>query len=136
MNKRGLCIVNAILSIVLFLLLFGYVCYRGGVPGHEGSDFKQWIWVCIYYAVLLVLTIGSVHLTYFSKKYYFVVAIYSLLFCCFLIILWILAALKGFVEGAPIWVAAIMSILTPIISGLYFYGAFAKSKRDDIDEAK
>lgn len=136
MNKRGICIVSAMLSIVLFLLLFGYVCYRGGVPGHGGIDFKQWIWVCIYYAVLLVLTIGSVHLTYFSKKYYLVVAIYSLLFCCFLLIIWILAAIKGFVEDAPIWFVVVMSVLTPIISGLYFYGAFAKRKNNDIDAAK
>ena len=130
MNKRGICIINAILAVILFLCLFGYVCYRGGVPGHWGSDFSQWIWTCVYYAVLLILTIISIHFTYLSKKYYLFVAIYSLLFCCFLLISWIGGAIKGYDSSCGrIWFVILMSIFTPIISGMYFYGAFARRKK-------
>ena len=126
MNKRGLCILCSVLTAILFLFAFGYVCYSIGVPDHVGDDFL--IYACVYYAILLILTIVSVSLTYFSKNYYLFMAIISLLFSCLLFIIWILSAFLPMDEDAPIWLLIIMTIITPIISGIYFYGAFSKNK--------
>lgn len=130
MNKRSICIFNTILATILFLCIFGYVCYRGGVPGHLGGDFYNWIWVSVYYAILLILTIVSIHFTYFPQKYFIFVAIYSLLFVCMLLVEWIWGAIISEVpDNNRIWFVVLMSIFTPIISGMYFYGAFARRKK-------
>ena len=126
MNKRGICILCSVLAAILFLFVFGYVCYSIGVPNHVREDFL--IYSCIYYAILLVLTIVSVSLTYFSKNYYLFMAIISLLFSCLLFIIWIMSAFLSMDEDAPIWLLIIMTIITPIISGIYFYGAFSKKE--------
>lgn len=132
MKKRTICIIDIIIAVILFLWIYGYVCYRGGEPEHGDNDFGQFIAICIYYAILLVLTIVSLCAKTLSIKYNLFVAIYCLLFSCFLLVMWILAASQSFDgvnDSSPIGLLVAMSIGTPVISGLNFY-VFARKSNE------
>ena len=78
MSKRVICILNCILVVVIFLCVFGNICYRSALAGKGGADFGQRVALCVYFAISLILAIACIcyNLEY-SNKLLLVTAVYN-----------------------------------------------------------
>lgn len=116
---RKLRLANAILSIVLFLLLYARAFY---LLGSANTDAVDWI-LCIYYLVVMVVA-GMFYFKdeNYGKSYYILMAVFVLLLP---VILWIVFA----VEGGGIndikrnWHFIVATVFSVVIAISYIIGA-------------
>lgn len=128
MSKKSICIINCILSVFVFLCVYGNVCFRAAIEGNGGADFTQRIAVCVYFAIIIILSIICLcSFPYYSNKPLLVSAIFSALLTVIMIIILILSFLIPDLKLPSLdffdW---IIIVFPPIISGLYFYAALKK----------
>lgn len=128
MSKKSICIINCILSVFVFLCVYGNVCFRAAIEGNGGADFPQRIAVCVYFAIIIILSIICLcSFPYYSNKPLLVSAIFSALLTVIIFITLILSFLIPDLKLRSLdffdW---IIIVFPPIISGLYFYAALKK----------
>ncbi len=128
MSKKSICIINCILSVFVFLCVYGNVCFRAAIEGNGGADFPQRIAVCVYFAIIIILSIICLcSFPYYSNKPLLVSAIFSALLTVIIIIILILSFLIPDLKLRSLdffdW---IIIVFPPLISGLYFYVALKK----------
>ena len=125
--KRFISIVNCCLSIFLFLCVYGNTCYRFALSGKGGADFRQQVALCFYFAIYIIISIycicGEPH---YSNKCFFVGAIYCALFSVLLFCSWVCSLMFNWQRGSINWLYWICIVISPIISGLFFYAALKK----------
>ena len=128
--KKKLCVVNVLIAFLCFLLLFGDVCYRYGVK--RDASFPERVWLCIFLFGLLVIALILAHSTYRPRKGLLFGAVYSLLFdMVFLAVFLVLLVGDGIKGYDPDWISWLGVIGSALVSGLYFWAAFAKEKEGE-----
>ena len=128
MKKHFISVFNCVLSVFIFLCVYGNVCYRAAIEGNGGADFPQRIAVCVYFAAIIILSIICLCSSpYYSNKPFLVSAIFSALLTVILIITLILSFIIPDLKLRSLdffdW---LIIVFPPIISGLYFYAALKK----------
>ena len=123
-TRKILCIVNVLIAFVLFCATLGYTCFGYGV-GY--SFIRQWIPVCIYLFFLLPLGLILLHCNFYRpRKGLLFAAVYSLAFDCLILLAGLFLLIRGDLQGfSSHTVGWIVMIGTALISGLYFWAAFA-----------
>lgn len=129
MTKRTICIINCFLLVFVFLCVYGNICYRAAFEGKGGADFPQRIVICIYLAILIILSIFCLcNYPYYSNKLLLFTGVFSAILTIILIIIFILSLIvPNMLQLSTLdffdW---IIIIFPPIISSFYFFAAFKK----------
>lgn len=129
MKKRTICIINCFLLVFIFLCVYGNICYRAAFEGKGGADFPQRIVVCVYFAILIILSIFNLcnHPCYSNKLLLFTGIFSAILTINLIIIFMVSLIVPGMLQLSTLdffdWV---IIIFPPIISSLYFFAAFKK----------
>ena len=127
MKKQSISVINCLLSVFVFLCVFGNTCYRYALPGKGGADFGQQTALCFYFAMFIVIVICCICAKpYYSNKCFWVGAIYCTLYSVLLFVLWICSLIFSWEISSINWLHWIYIIVPPIISGLYVYAALVK----------
>ena len=123
MEKRTISIINLILSIFVFLCIFGNTCYH-----NSQND----IMLCFYYAGFIVTSIICIcSYPYYSKKVFLISSIYCILYNLIIMFVWLYSLLPNdlyFDYKYLTWMHYVIFIIPPIISLLYFYIWIKKEK--------
>lgn len=128
MKKRSIAAVNCLLTVFIFLCVYGNTCYRAALSGKGGSDFGQQIALCVYYAGLVIISVCCICIyPYYSNKCFWIGAVYAILYhvLCLILLLFTLI-FESWRIGTINWLHWICLLLPPVISGLYLYAALKK----------
>ena len=128
MKKHSVSILNCILSVFIFLCVFGNTCYRSALSGKGGADFKQQVFLCFYFAIGLIISIYCICAKpYYSNKCLWIGAIFNALYPLLVLTVSLFALISQNWEIATInllyWLCNIIPV---IISGLYIFAALKK----------
>lgn len=129
MKKRSICILNCVLSFIVFLVAFGNLCFLWGTiaDNPKGSDLTQWCVLTFFYFVLFGISLYLIHDPYYTRKPLLTGAIFSLAFDVFILLALAFLALTRGLENMEINFVSVVTLFVPlIIGGLYFYAAFKK----------
>lgn len=128
MNKRNYSILNLVLSVILFLAIYGHTCYRAALPSKGGSDFIQQIFICLYFFSFILISLYCIFQhPYYSNKCFWISAIYCLLLHFIFLIVWIYSKIAPNVTAMPFtWIEWIIFILPLAISGLFILAGLKK----------
>ncbi|MBQ7369715.1 MAG: hypothetical protein IJW58_01920 [Clostridia bacterium] len=126
--KKSVSIVNCILSVFIFLCVYGNTCYRFAFSGKGGSDFGQQVVLCCYFAISVVIAIYCICANpYYSNKCFWVGAVYCMLYPALRLLSFFYSLIAPDWQINSInWLHWLCIIIPPIISGLYFYVAVKK----------
>lgn len=130
MKKQSICILNCVLSFIVFLTAFGNLFFLWGTiaDNPKGSDLTQWFVLTFYYFALFGISLYLIHDPYYTKKPLLTGAIFSLAFdVLILLALAILALTRGLGDMQVNFVSIITLVCPLVISCLYFYAAFKKN---------
>lgn len=128
MKKLFISICNCVLSVFIFLCVYGNTCYRMALSGKGGADFKQQVFLCFYFAIGLIISIYCICAKpYYSDKCLWVGAVYNALYPLFVLIVSLYALISQNWEMDAInLLYRLCNIIPVLISGLYFYAALKK----------
>ncbi len=128
MKKHFISICNCVLSVFIFLCVYGNTCYRMALSGKGGADFKQQVFLCFYFAIGLIISIYCICAKpYYSDKCLWVGAVYNALYPLFVLIVSLYALISQNWEMDTInLLYRLCNIIPVLISGLYFYAALKK----------
>ena len=127
MKKHSISIINCLLSVFVFLCIYGNTCYRYALSGKGGADFGMQIVLCFYFAMFIVISIYCIcNKTYYSNKCFWFGAIYCALYSVLLFCGWVGSLIFNWQISSINWLHWICIIVPPIISGLYIYAALKK----------
>lgn len=122
MEKRTLSIINLILSIFIFLCIYGNTCYLGAL---KDNDFSLQLKLCFYYAGFVILSIICIcSYPYYSKKIFLISSLYCILYNIIIFFVWLVSLFPNDLyldSNSLTWIVYITFIFPPIISSLYFY---------------
>ena len=128
MKKHFISICNCVLSVFIFLCVYGNTCYRMALSGKGGADFKQQVFLCFYFAIGLIISIYCICAKpCYSDKCLWVGAVYNALYPLFVLIVSLYALISQNWEMDTInLLYRLCNIIPVLISGLYFYAALKK----------
>lgn len=128
MKKHFISICNCVLSVFIFLCVYGNTCYRMALSGKGGADFKQQVFLCFYFAIGLIISIYCICAKpYYSDKCLWVGAVYNALYPLLVLIVSLYALISQNWEMDEInLLYRLCNIIPVLISGLYFYAALKK----------
>lgn len=128
--KKNLCMVNVLISFILFSVMLGYVCFRYGAG--RTSYIGQVVGLCVYLFAILFVAAVLAHSFYHPRKGLLFGAIFSLAYDVLallaLFFLWVTGQYQGMAEGFLPW---FIMLGTALVSGLYFWAAFAGEKEGE-----
>lgn len=128
--KKNLCMVNVLISFILFSVMLGYVCFRYGAG--RTSDIGQVVGLCVYLFVVLFVAAVLAHSFYHPRKGLLLGAIFSLAFDAFVLVYFLISLAAGAVRGFTVDpIAWVVLPGTALVSGLYFWAAFAGEKEGE-----
>ena len=125
MKKHSVSIFNCILSVIIFLCVFGNTCYRSALSGKGGADFKQQVFLCVYFAIGLIISIYCICAKpYYSDKCLWIGAIYNALYPLLILVVSLFALIsQNWKIDTISLIYWLCNIIPVIISGLYVYAA-------------
>lgn len=128
MKKSTVSIVNCILSVILFLCIYGNTCYRFALSGKGGADFGQQVVLCCYFSIFIAIAIYCIcSKPYYSNKCFWIGAIYCILYPVLLLFVLLYSLIAPNWQISSInWLHWLCIIIPLIVSGLYFYAALKK----------
>ena len=128
MKKHSVSIFNCILSVIIFLCVFGNTCYRSALSGKGGADFKQQVFLCVYFAIGLIISIYCICAKpYYSNKCLWIGAIYNALYPLLILVVSLFALIsQNWKKDTISLIYWLCNIIPVIISGLYVYAALKK----------
>lgn len=128
MKKHSVSIFNCILSVIIFLCVFGNTCYRSALSGKGGADFKQQVFLCVYFAIGLIISIYCICAKpYYSNKCLWIGAIYNALYPLLILVVSLFALIsQNWKIDTISLIYWLCNIIPVIISGLYVYAALKK----------
>lgn len=128
MKKHSVSIFNCILSVIIFLCVYGNTCYRSALSGKGGADFKQQVFLCVYFAIGLIISIYCICAKpYYSTKCLWIGAIYNALYPLLILVVSLFALIsQNWKIDTISLIYWLCNIIPVIISGLYVYAALKK----------
>lgn len=128
MKKHSVSILNCILSVIIFLCVFGNTCHRSALSGKGGADFKQQVFLCVYFAIGLMISIYCICAKpYYSNKCLWIGAIYNALYPLLILVVSLFALIsQNWKIDTISLIYWLCNIIPVIISGLYVYAALKK----------
>lgn len=128
MKKHSVSVFNCILSVIIFLCVFGNTCYRSALSGKGGADFKQQVFLCVYFAIGLIISIYCICAKpYYSNKCLWIGAIYNALYPLLILVVSLFALIsQNWKIDTISLIYWLCNIIPVIISGLYVYAALKK----------
>ena len=128
MKKHSVSILNCILSVIIFLCVYGNTCYRSALSGKGGADFKQQVFLCVYFAIGLMISIYCICAKpYYSNKCLWSGAIYNALYPLLILVISLFALIsQNWKIDTISLIYWLCNIIPVIISGLYVYAALKK----------
>ena len=128
MKKHSVSVLNCILSVIIFLCVFGNTCYRSALSGKGGADFKQQVFLCVYFAIGLIISIYCICAKpYYSNKCLWIGAIYNVLYPLLILVVSLFALIsQNWKIDTISLIYWLCNIIPVIISGLYVYAALKK----------
>lgn len=129
MKKRSICILNCVLSFIVFLTAFGNLCFLCGTiaDNPKGTDLTQWGVMVFFYFVLFGGSLYLIHDPHYTRKPLLTGAIFSLAFDVFILLALAILALTRGLGDMEINFVSVSTLFVPLIIGsLYFYAAFKK----------
>ena len=128
MKKQSISVINCILLVFIFLCIYGNTCYRSAFHGKGGSDFKQQVVLCCYFAISIIIAIYCIcSKPYYSNKCFWIGAVYCVLYPALLLFAFICSLISPNMQVNSLnWLNWICVIIPPIVSGLYLYAALKK----------
>lgn len=128
MKKHSVSVLNCILSVIIFLCVFGNTCYRSALSGKGGADFKQQVFLCVYFAIGLIISIYCICAKpYYSNKCLWIGAIYNALYPLLILVVSLFALIsQNWKIDTISLIYWLCNIIPVIISGLYVYAALKK----------
>lgn len=128
MKKHSVSILNCILSVSIFLCVYGNTCYRSALSGKGGADFKQQVFLCVYFAIGLIISIYCICAKpYYSNKCLWIGAIYNALYPLLILVISLFALIsQNWKIDTISLIYWLCNIIPVIISGLYVYAALKK----------
>lgn len=128
MKKHSVSVLNCILSVIIFLCVFGNTCYRSALSGKGGADFKQQVFLCVYFAIGLIISIYCIWAKpYYSNKCLWIGAIYNALYPLLILVVSLFALIsQNWKIDTISLIYWLCNIIPVIISGLYVYAALKK----------
>ena len=128
MKKHSVSVLNCILSVFTFLCVFGNTCYRSALSGKGGADFKQQVFLCVYFAIGLIISIYCICAKpYYSNKCLWIGAIYNALYPLLILVVSLFALIsQNWKIDTISLIYWLCNIIPVIISGLYVYAALKK----------
>lgn len=128
MKKHSVSIFNCILSVIIFLCVFGNTCYRSALSGKGGADFKQQVFLCVYFAIGLIISIYCICAKpYYSNKCLWIGAIYNALYPLLILVVSLFALIsQNWKKDTISLIYWLCNIIPVIISGLYVFAALKK----------
>lgn len=128
MKKHSVSVLNCILSVFIFLCVFGNTCYRSALSWKGGADFKQQVFLCVYFAIGLIISIYCICAKpYYSNKCLWIGAIYNALYPLLILVVSLFALIsQNWKIDTISLIYWLCNIIPVIISGLYVYAALKK----------
>lgn len=128
MKKHSVSVLNCILSVIIFLCVFGNTCYRSALSGKGGADFKQQVFLCVYFTIGLIISIYCICAKpYYSNKCLWIGAIYNALYPLLILVVSLFALIsQNWKIDTISLIYWLCNIIPVIISGLYVYAALKK----------
>ena len=126
--RKSISIMNCILSTFIFLCVYGNTCYRSALSGKGGADFKQQVFLCVYFAIGLIISIYCICAKpYYSNKCLWIGAIYNALYPLLILVVSLFALIsQNWKIDTISLIYWLCNIIPVIISGLYVYAALKK----------